>query len=239
MCSPPRIGLSAISFIPLSLHKRIPPLSLTHHEFIRTKRKMKKIFIINGSQNFAHSGGKFNETVTDWTIELLKSKNYEIKTTDIKQEINLDEEVEKFVWADVIVYHTPVWWFQLPNLFKKYIDDVFTAGHNKGIYKSDGRTRTNPDINYGTGGLLHGRKYMLTTSWNAPATAFTLPGEFFEETSVDDGAMFGFHKMNKFVGMQKLDGFHFHDVEKGATSENISIFKSEYTNHLSQIFKTI
>jgi modulator of drug activity B len=26
--------------------------------------------------------------------------------------------------------------------------------------------------------MLGGRKYMLTTSWNAPATAFTLPGEF-------------------------------------------------------------
>ena len=200
---------------------------------------MKKIFIINGSQNFAHSGGKFNETVTDWTLEYLKSKNYEIKTTDIKQDFDLDEEVEKFAWADAVVYHTPVWWFQLPNLFKKYIDDVFTAGHNKGIYKSDGRSRTNPDINYGTGGQLHGRKYMLTTSWNAPATAFTLPGEFFEETSVDDGAMFGFHKMNKFVGMEKLDGFHFHDVEKGATAENISIFKYEYTNHLEQIFKNL
>jgi modulator of drug activity B len=201
---------------------------------------MKKIFIINGGQEFAHSGGKFNQTVTDWTIEYLtQNPQYEVKTTAIQAEIDLNQEVDKFVWADLIIYHTPVWWFQLPNLFKKYIDDVFTAGHNKGIYKSDGRSRTNPDINYGTGGLLHGRKYMLTTSWNAPATAFTLPGEFFNETSVDDGVMFGFHKMNKFVGMEKLNGFHFHDVEKGATSENISIFKKEYTHHLDQIFKTL
>ena len=78
---------------------------------------------------------------------------------------------------------------------------------------------------------------MLTTSWNAPATAFTLPGEFFDETSVDDGVMFGFHKMNKFTGMEKINGFHFHDVEKGATPENIVIFKQDYTNHLEQTFK--
>jgi modulator of drug activity B len=174
---------------------------------------MKKIFIINGGQKFAHSGGQFNKTVQDWTVEFLsKNNDYEIKTTHIEDEINLQKEVEKFVWADLIIYHTPVWWFQIPNLFKKYIDDVFTQGHNNGIYKSDGRSRVNPDINYGTGGLLHGRKYMLTTSWNAPATAFTLPGEFFEETSVDDGVMFGFHKMNKFTGMERINGFHFHDV---------------------------
>ena len=28
----------------------------------------------------------------------------------------------EFVWADVIIYHTPIWWFQVPNGFKKYID---------------------------------------------------------------------------------------------------------------------
>ncbi|MDN3672587.1 NAD(P)H-dependent oxidoreductase [Flavobacterium branchiarum] len=201
---------------------------------------MKKIFIINGGQKFAHSGGKFNQTIQDWTTEFLsQNSKYEIKTTNINDEINLQEEVSKFVWADLIIYHTPIWWFQLPNGFKKYIDDVFTAGHNNGIYKSDGRSRVNPDINYGTGGLLHGRKYMLTTSWNAPKTAFTLPGEFFEQTSVDDGVMFGFHKMNKFTGMEKLESFHFHDVEKRATPENIAIFKQEYTTHLEQLFKTV
>ncbi|MCC9016253.1 MULTISPECIES: NAD(P)H-dependent oxidoreductase [Flavobacterium] len=201
---------------------------------------MKKIFIINGGQNFAHSGGKLNQTITDWTIEYFTTSNkYEVRTTHVQDEIDLEEEVEKFVWADLVIYHTPIWWFHLPNLFKKYIDDVFSEGHEKGIYQNDGRTRTNPDLNYGTGGLLHGRKYMLTTTWNAPAAAFTLPGEFFEETTVDEGVMFGFHKMNQFVGMEKLDGFHFHDVEKGATEENIGIFKQNYTNHLKQIFKTI
>ena len=29
--------------------------------------------------------------------------------------------------------------------------------------------------------MLHGRKYMLTTSWNAPKEVFTLPREFFDQ----------------------------------------------------------
>ncbi|WP_369828762.1 hypothetical protein [Flavobacterium sp. 1] len=43
--------------------------------------------------------------------------------------------------------------------------------------------------------MLHGTKYMVTTSssWNAPNEAFTLPDEFFGETSVDDGSLFGFY----------------------------------------------
>ncbi|MBO9637169.1 NAD(P)H-dependent oxidoreductase [Siphonobacter aquaeclarae] len=200
---------------------------------------MKKVFVINGGQHFAHSGGKFNHSLTEWTADYLRQlPDVEVKVTDINHPYDLAAEVEKFVWADVIIYHTPVWWFQVPNAFKKYIDEVFTEGHNKGIYHSDGRSRQNPAINYGTGGQLHGRKYMLTTSWNAPETAFTLPGEFFQEKSVDDGVMFGFHRMNAFTGMERLPGFHFHDLEKNGTEERINGYRDAYLHHLASLFQT-
>ena len=195
---------------------------------------MKKVFIINGGQNFGHSGGKYNQTIADNTLEVLKSfENVEIKISNISEGYNKNEEVQKFVWADFIIYHTPIWWFQLPHGFKKYIDVVFTEGHAKGIYNSDGRSSANPTINYGTGGTLHGRKYMLTTSWNAPKEAFTLPGEFFSERSVDDGPLFGFHRMNAFTGMTPLQTMHFHDIEKNAdVPRDLELYKM----HLSKLF---
>jgi modulator of drug activity B len=195
---------------------------------------MKKIFIINGGQKFGHSGGRFNQTIAKETLEFFQNKEgFEVKSTDVNDEYNPAEEVDKFVWADVIIYHTPIWWFQLPHGFKEYIDVVFSEGYNKGIYKSDGRSSKNPAINYGTGGMLHGKKYMVTTSWNAPKEAFTLPGEFFKETSVDNGPMFGFHRMNAFTGMQPLESMHFHDVMKGANVENDL---EVYRNHLTHLF---
>jgi len=194
---------------------------------------MKKIFIINGGQKFGHSGGRFNETIAKATAEFFSNNNFEVKTTDINEEYDPVEEVGKFVWADVVIYHTPIWWFQLPHGLKQYIDVVFTEGHNKGIYKSDGRSSKNPAINYGTGGMLHGRKYMVTTSWNAPIEAFTLPGEFFNQTSVDNGPLFGFHRMNAFTGMESLESIHFHDVMKGA---NVESDLEEYRNHLTHLF---
>lgn len=195
---------------------------------------MTKIFIINGGQKFGHSGGKFNETVAKESLEFFKNNsNFEVKTTDINNDYDPAEEVDKFVWADVIVYHTPIWWFQLPHGFKKYIDVVFTEGHTKGIYHSDGRSPKNPAINYGTGGMLHGRKYLLTTSWNAPKEAFTLPGEFFNEKSVDEGPLFGFHRMNAFTGMTSLESMHFHDIEKNAdVPRDLELYK----NHLTKLF---
>lgn len=195
---------------------------------------MTKIFIINGGQKFGHSGGKFNETIAQETLNFFQNNSdFQVRITYVNHDYNPAEEVEKFVWADVIIYHTPVWWFQLPHGFKKYIDVVFTEGYNKGIYKSDGRSSANPAINYGTGGTLHGRKYMLTTSWNAPKEAFTLPGEFFSERSVDDGPLFGFHRMNAFTGMTPLESKHFHDIEKNAdVPRDLELYKA----HLSKLF---
>lgn len=194
----------------------------------------KKIFVINGGQAFGHSGGRFNKTVFDSTLAFFKNEpGFEIKSTDINDDYDPLQEVEKYVWADVVIYHTPIWWFQLPHGLKKYIDVVFTEGHQKGIYHSDGRSSANPAINYGTGGNMHGKKYMVTTSWNAPATAFTLPGEFFNEHSVDEGPLFGFHRMNAFTGMQPLESIHFHDVEKNADIVNDL---KRYEAHLTSIF---
>jgi modulator of drug activity B len=198
------------------------------------KMETTKIFVINGGQVFGHSGGRFNKTVFDTTRQFFNDKEgFEIRSTDVNEDYDPKQEVENYVWADIVIYHTPIWWFQVPHGLKKYIDVVFTEGHQSGIYHSDGRSSQNPAINYGTGGMLHGKKYMITSSWNAPKEAFTLPGEFFNETSVDDGALFGFHRMNAFTGMKPLPGLHFHDVEKNA---NIAADLERYTKHLNSIF---
>ena len=193
------------------------------------------VFIINGGQTFAHSGGMFNNTLTGWTVEVMKEKGFAYRVTNINDAFDPLAEVENFKWADVIIYHTPIWWFQLPNGMKRYIDEVFTAGHDNGIYRNDGRSRKNPDVNYGTGGLMQGKRYMVTTSWNAPQTAFTLEGEFFDRHTVDEGVLFGFHKMNQFVGMTRIEGFHFHGLEKNATPERIAEYHKAYVAHINQV----
>ncbi|MDO6801585.1 NAD(P)H-dependent oxidoreductase [Wenyingzhuangia sp. 1_MG-2023] len=200
---------------------------------------MKNIFVINGGHPFGHSGGKFNETLFKKTISYFESlEGFTVEATQVGDVYDLKEEVEKFKKADVVVYHTPVWWFQIPFGFKKYIDEVFTQGHENGIYKNDGRSSKNPAINYGTGGLMHGKKYILTTSWNAPKTAFTLENEFFDQKSVDEGALFGFHKMNAFTGMKLLATHHFHDMEKNADVpkelKEYDVFLCDVTKQLNQ-----
>ncbi len=71
------------------------------------------------------------------------------------------------------------------------------------------------------------------TLWNAPKTAFTLQGEFFNERSVDDSPLFGFHRMNAFAGMKLLESIHFHDVKKMRTYLHDTL---RYRTHLQNIF---
>jgi len=103
---------------------------------------MTKIFIINGGQKFGHSGGRFNETISNETVSFFKNHSgFEIKTTNINDDYNPATEVEKFVWADVIIYHTPIWWFQLPHGFKKYIDGFLQKVKPKEFTKVTGDLR--------------------------------------------------------------------------------------------------
>ncbi len=194
---------------------------------------MKKIFIINGGQVFGESNGKLNQTITDWTTKHFEESGAEVRITHVFKGYDSKEEVEKFLWADLIIWHTPIWWFQLPFKLKEYIDKVLHDEGHGVLYKNDGRTRSNPEINYGTGGLLQGRKYMVTTSWNAPEGAFNLEGELMDLTSVDKGVLFGFHIAMKFIGLGRIDGFHFFDVMKGLTSERFEGYKEQYKQHLT------
>jgi len=199
---------------------------------------MAKVFIINGGQEFDESKGLFNRLLSEWTESFLNENEFEVRITHIENGYDIPKEVENFIWADVIVWHTPIWWFQLPYKLKQYIDLVFQNGRGT-IFKSDGRTRTNPEVNYGTGGLMQGKKYMVTSSWNAPEGAFTLDGELMGQTSVDNGVLFGFHITMKFVGLSRLNGFHFYDIVKGLTPERFEAYRNGYHRHLKQIFEPL
>ncbi len=199
---------------------------------IENRKKMKKVLVINGGQKFLHSQGSLNRSIANLSIDYFKNREgFEVKSTFVDEDYDVNEEIEKFLWADVIIYHTPIWWFSIPFGFKHYLDQVLTNGHNK-LYASDGRSSKSPKLNYGRGGLLQGKQYILTTSWNAPIEAFELEGELFEGTSVDNGPMYGFHKMNSFIGMEKLATYHLYDVMKDPQVE--SDFE-KYTKLLDEV----
>lgn len=189
-----------------------------------------KILLINGGKTFAHSGGELNNTLHNVAVSTLQEMGYEVRETVVDQGYNLETEVQNYLWADTIVYQMPGWWMGTPWIVKRYIDEVFTEGHGS-LYASDGRSRQDPTKQYGSGGLLQGRRYMLSLTWNAPLEAFDEPDNFFEGRGVD-GVYFPFHKSQEFIGLEALPTFIANDVMK---MPDVDRDKAAYRAHLRQV----
>ncbi len=179
---------------------------------------MKKILLLNGGKQFAHSDGRYNTTLHDAAVAHLDHKGFDVQTTFIDGGYDITAEVQKFLWADVIIYQMPGWWMGAPWTVKKYIDEVFTEGHGS-LYANDGRTRSDASQKYGSGGLLKGKHYMIAATWNAPQQAFDDPNDFFEAKGVD-AVYFPFHKANEFLSLSRLPTFLSVDVMKMPDIEN-------------------
>lgn len=177
---------------------------------------MKNVLIINAHQFYEGiSAGRLNTTLVGVIQEEMEKFGCSIQHTAIEQGYNIDAEVQKHLRADLIILQSPVYWFNTPWIYKKYVDDVFTAAMLSGNFiTGDGRTREDSSKQYGTGGTLQGKKYMISLTWNAPAESFGDKNQrLFEGKTVDD--VFVQNTANyKFCGVEILPSFSCHDVMK-------------------------
>jgi len=79
---------------------------------------MKKALLINAHQFYeGFSEGKLNKTMADVMKEELEGKGCEVKLTYIEKGYDINEEVEKHLWADIIITQSPVYWFGTPWIY--------------------------------------------------------------------------------------------------------------------------
>ena len=184
----------------------------------------KKVLIVNlwGKAFKPFSNGLANKAFCNVAETFFKAKGYEIKTTNVAEGYNVDEEIGKYQWCDLIFYQSPMNWFSIPWEAKKWADEVWTAGMDGRMCTGDGRHRVSPEDGYGTGGTLTGKKYMLSLTMNAPKGAFERPEEFLLEGKSLDDLWFWFHCNQRFFGMEQLPDSTFasYDVLKNPTIEN-------------------
>jgi len=175
-----------------------------------------KVLVINGHKYYSYAQGKLNKTLFDTIVDTLKPL-HEIKTTVIQEGYDAEEEIAKFLWADIIVFQTPVNWFGMPGMFKTYVDEIYRYGVFYG-----------PSESYGKGGLLKGKKYMYSLTWNTPREEFNKPNGFFDNKSVDD-VIIAMHKLQEFCALEKIETFSVHDVVK---NPNVPEFVQQLKEHL-------
>lgn len=207
----------------------IPDRARLGHLFLE-HYMMKNILLLNGGKAFAHSHGRLNDTLHGVAHELLSHAGFSTRQTKIDSGYDIRAEVENILWADLVIYQMPGWWMGAPWTVKKYIDEVFTAGHGS-LYANDGRSRAHPERKYGSGGLLQGKHYMLSLTWNAPEDAFVDPAQFFEGKGVD-AVYFPFHKANQFLGMDPLATYLAANVMK---EPDVDRTIARYRAHLADV----
>ena len=193
---------------------------------------MSNVLIINAHHYYPFSEGKLSAALVDKAATQLAEKGHQTRIISIGETFDVEQELANHQWADIVLLQAPVNWMGVPWSFKKYMDEVYTAGMGGALCNGDGRTEDAPKSNYGTGGTLAGTKYMLSLTFNAPAESFNDKNDFFEGKSVDD-LFFPMHMNFKFFGMAAMETFVCFDVMKNADIEND--FK-RFEAHLNQHF---
>jgi modulator of drug activity B len=194
---------------------------------------MKNVLIINAHQYYSFAEGKLNKALIEKAEKFLKNKDYKTKITTSENEYNVEEELEKHKWADIILLQTPINWMGVTWSFKKYMDEVYSAGMQGALCNADGRHSHSPKRGYGTGGTMTGKQYMLSLTVSAPEEAFNDPSEYlFQGKSIDD-LWFPMHVNFRYFGMEQLPTFACYDVIKNPEIEND--FK-RFETHLDKHF---
>src|ERR1019366_2769397 len=111
-----------------------------------------KIFIV-----LAHPEHRsFNGAMFRTAVETLSAAGHQVRTSDLhamsfdpvsgrhnfltakdpdyfKQQIeDIESEIQKIEWCDLMIWQFPLWWFGLPGILKGWVDRVFAMGRTYG-----------------------------------------------------------------------------------------------------------
>ena len=195
--------------------------------------KSKKVLLINTHLTYSNwSEGTLNNSFVQKAKDFFESKSFEVLETKVEEGYNPEEEVEKHLQADIVILQTPVNWFGAPWIYKKYVDEVFNSGLNSQKFLSgDGRTREDITKQYGTGGKMQGKKFMICATFNAPNESFDNPSQTLLQGKGTSDLFLNITSNYKFCGVEIIDGFNCFDIFKDG---DIAKDLENYPNHLEK-----
>jgi NAD(P)H dehydrogenase (quinone) len=107
---------------------------------------------------------------------------------------DIQDEIAKVAWADLLIFQFPVWWSSMPAILKGWFDRVFVQGFVVDLEK--GRV-------YGEG-LLKGKKAMIVATTGATQEMYSLTGI---HGDIETHLSIITHNIFEFVGITALPSF--------------------------------
>jgi NADPH dehydrogenase (quinone) len=180
--------------------------------------KKQTLLLINGAEARGVAQGELNQALLELASKELQA-HFNILQTTVAAGYSVSEEQEKFKQADIVLFQYPVFWFSVPARLKAYLDEVYEFG----VF-FEGSER------YGEGGLLTGKRYLISTTWNAPEEAFSNEDHFFEGCLLED-ILVAMHKTQQYVGMTPLPSFGAYDV---VGNPRVDELRKSWAKHLHE-----
>jgi modulator of drug activity B len=165
--------------------------------------------------------GTLNKAFYQVAKDFFTKEGYNVLETKVETGYTSDEEVEKHLEADIIILQTPVNWFGAPWIYKKYVDEVFNSGLNSQRFLSgDGRSREDSTKQYGSGGKMQGKQFMICATWNAPAEAFGNSSQQLMKGKTTADLFLNITSNYSFCGVEIIPDYNCFDIFKNAEISN-------------------
>lgn len=197
--------------------------------------KAKKVLLINTHLTYPNwTEGTLNNAFFQIAKDFFTSKSFEVLETTVENGYKPDEEERKHLEADIVILQMPVNWFGAPWIYKKYVDEVFNSGlFSKSFLTGDGRTKDDPAKQYGTGGNLQGKKFMICATWNAPAEAFDNAAQQLMHGKSTADLFLNISSNYRFCGYDIIQGYNCFDIFRRSDVANDL---ENYPEHLEKAF---
>lgn len=197
--------------------------------------KTTKVLLINTHLTYANwSEGTLNQSFLQVAKDFFLTKGFDVIETKVEEGYQPVEEVAKHLEADIVILQTPINWFGTPWIYKKYVDEVFNHGlQTKQFLTGDGRTNDDPTKQYGTGGLMRGKKFMVCATWNAPAEAFDNPNQQLMQGKGTAELFLNISSNYRFCGYDILKDYNCFNIFR---RDNLSEDLGNYPTHLAEVF---
>ncbi len=183
---------------------------------------MKKILLVTAGYSIFDAKGQLNSFLSYLTNQALSEKGYKVKASDVtKDTLDMGRELDKLLWADTIIYITPMMWFNMPAPLVKWLGEVL-------IYE---KTFTITD-EYGEGGQVPAAKFMIVTTSNMKSSDLG-KGFVLKNAPHIDNLLQPLIMTNHYLSIrEQLPTFHADNVIAGETDW----IKKAYIKHLNTHF---
>lgn len=183
---------------------------------------MKKILLVTAGYSIFDAKGQLNGFLSYLTDKNLSQKGYKVKISDVtKNTLDMGRELDKLLWADAIIYITPMMWFNMPAPLVQWLSEVLL--YEKTFVITD---------DYGEGGQVPADKFMIVTTSNMKQSDLG-KGTVLKNAKHIDDLLQPLIMTNKYLSIRKqIPTFHADNVIAG----NTDWIEKDYMQHLDKYF---